>query len=56
MKKIENYNVDALNFNELLLVNGGTLPEEGSYDLGHLIGSTIRTAATLAFIGFGMFN
>lgn len=56
MKKMENYNLEVLNFNELLLVNGGAVPQEGSYDLGLLIGSMIRKVPALALIGFGIFN
>lgn len=56
MKKIENFNLVELDFNELLHVNGGVAPAQGSYTLGHFIGSFINNAASLALLSFGMFN
>jgi len=56
MKKIENSNLEELNYNEILHVSGGFAPAEGSYALGHLIGSVISSVASRALLSFGMFN
>ena len=56
MKKTENYNFEILSLDALLNTNGGSAPAEGSYSLGHLIGSVIRTTLSVSLISFGMFN
>lgn len=45
MKNLELYTVDSLENFELVTINGGGDPIEGSYELGNRIGKAIRFIA-----------